>query len=105
MRCSVLSPWMADFPGSRQRQDRALTLPLPMKLLTLLFALLYSGVALSSSAEIPQLDLTNHWVGYSAIGLFVLAYVLVIMEEQLHLRKSKPVLLAAGLIWVLIAFA
>ena len=76
-----------------------------MKLLTLLFALLYSGVALSSSAEIPQLDLTNHWVGYSAIGLFVLAYVLVIMEEQLHLRKSKPVLLAAGLIWVLIAFA
>jgi len=52
-----------------------------------------------------QLDLTNHWVGYTAIALFVLAYVLVIMEEQLHLRKSKPVLLAAGLIWILIALA
>ena len=27
----------------------------------------------------------------------------MILEEKLHLRKSKPVLLAAGLIWILIA--
>jgi len=33
----------------------------------------------------------------------VLAYTLVILEEQLHLKKSKPVLLAAGIIWVMIA--
>ena len=48
--------------------------------------------------------MTNHWVGFTALAIFVLAYILVIFEEQLHLRKSKPVLLAAGLIWVLIAF-
>jgi len=50
------------------------------------------------------MDLTTHWVGYSAILLFTLAYSLVIAEEYIHLRKSKPVLLAAGLIWALVAF-
>lgn len=48
-------------------------------------------------------DLSGHWVGFLALGIFTAAYVLVIFEEQLHLRKSKPVLLAAGLIWILIA--
>jgi len=50
-----------------------------------------------------SLDLTNHTVGYLALAVFVLAYSLVIFEEQLHLRKSKPVLLAAGIIWIMIA--
>ncbi len=76
-----------------------------MKLLVLIFSLFISSAALASTGEVAHLDLTNHWVGYAALVLFVLAYVLVIMEEKLHLRKSKPVLLAAGLIWVLIAFA
>lgn len=50
------------------------------------------------------MDLTTHWIGYIAIVIFVLAYLLVIAEEFTHLRKSKPVLLAAGLIWALVAF-
>ena len=56
-------------------------------------------------AEVTQLDLTGHWGGISAIALFVVAYALVIGEETLHLRKSKPVMVAAGLIWVLVAIA
>jgi NhaD family Na+/H+ antiporter len=52
-----------------------------------------------------HLDLTNNWVGYAALLIFTLAYLLVVLEEKIHLRKSKPVLLAAGLIWVLIALA
>ena len=52
-----------------------------------------------------HLDLTSSFVGYAALLIFVLAYLLVILEEKLHLRKSKPVLLAAGIIWVLIALA
>src|SRR5690606_39108017 len=36
--------------------------------------------------------------------LFGLAYVLVMAEEKIHLRKSKPVLVAAGIIWALIAW-
>jgi len=50
------------------------------------------------------MDLTNHWVGFSAIIIFVLAYILVMAEEFTNLRKSKPVILAAGLIWAIIAF-
>nr|WP_257535431.1 sodium:proton antiporter NhaD [Marinobacter adhaerens] len=40
-----------------------------------------------------------------ALTIFVIAYVFVMLEEKLHLRKSKPVLLAAGLIWFLVAGA
>ncbi len=50
------------------------------------------------------LDLTSHWVGYTALGLFVLAYLLVMAEEFTNLRKSKPVMLAAGIIWGLIGY-
>ena len=57
----------------------------------------------AGTGERDSLDLTNHLVGYLALIVFVLAYTLVIFEEQLHLRKSKPVLLAAGIIWVMIA--
>lgn len=51
-----------------------------------------------------RLALTNSWVGFAAIGIFLVAYLCVFFEEQLHLRKSKPVMLAAGLIWLLIAW-
>ena len=51
------------------------------------------------------LNLTDHWVGYTAIGVFVVAYAMVLSEEFTQLRKSKPVLLAAGLIWLLVAIA
>lgn len=52
-----------------------------------------------------RLDLTANWVGFLSIAIFVLAYSLVIAEEFTNLRKSKPVILAAGLIWTLIGFA
>ena len=51
-----------------------------------------------------HIDLTNHTVGYLAIIIFVVSYMLVMAEEFTHLRKSKPVLFSAGLIWVLIAY-
>ena len=53
----------------------------------------------------PMLDLTRSWFGFAAIGIFLLAYVLVIFEETTQMRKSKPVLMAAGLIWALIGMA
>lgn len=52
-----------------------------------------------------MLDLTTHWAGYLSLIIFLLAYVFVIFEERTHMRKSKPVMLAAGLIWVLIGIA
>ena len=40
--------------------------------------------------------------GLACIGIFVLAYIFVLAEEFIHLKKSKPVILAAGLIWIII---
>lgn len=40
-----------------------------------------------------------------ALAVFVFAYALVIAEEFTQLRKSKPVVLAAGVIWVLVGVA
>ncbi|VAW60513.1 Na+/H+ antiporter NhaD type, partial [hydrothermal vent metagenome] len=42
--------------------------------------------------------------GFSALAIFIIAYMFVMAEEFIHLRKSKPVVLAAGIIWALIAY-
>jgi NhaD family Na+/H+ antiporter len=60
------------------------------------------ALAASGGTEATTLDLTSSWVGYTALGIFVLSYSLVIAEEFTHLRKSKPVILAAGMIWGII---
>ena len=52
-----------------------------------------------------MIDLTAHWAGYLSVFVFLAAYVLVIFEESTRMRKSKPVMLAAGLIWALIGIA
>jgi hypothetical protein len=49
-------------------------------------------------------DLTRTSVGYTALLVFFIAYLVVMAEEFTHLRKSKPVILAAGIIWGMIAF-
>lgn len=48
---------------------------------------------------------TATWAGPAILAVFLLAYGLVFAEERLHLRKSKPVMVAAGVIWVLVALA
>lgn len=72
--------------------------------LFILLGLFLPALAYPSASSEEYIDLTHHAVGYMALIVFLLAYVLVIMEEKLHLRKSKPVLLAAGIIWVMIAW-
>jgi Na+/H+ antiporter NhaD/arsenite permease-like protein len=56
----------------------------------------------ADSAASPSFGWTATWVGYAALAVFVVAYALVVLEERIHLRKSKPVLFGAGVIWVLI---
>lgn len=74
-----------------------------MKVLLSLFLLLLPGLALASGNTAERLDLTQSAVGYAALIIFVVAYLLVMAEEFTHLRKSKPVILAAGIIWAIIA--
>ena len=50
------------------------------------------------------MELLNHPVGIISIILFIIAYAFVMTEEVTHLRKSIPVLFAAGLIWAMIAW-
>ncbi len=67
-------------------------------------AWLYPALGLASNdSAVQPLDLTSSSIGYVAIAIFVLAYLLVMAEEFTHLRKSKPVIIAAGLIWAIIA--
>jgi NhaD family Na+/H+ antiporter len=66
---------------------------------------LFSVPALAAEGMANQpLDLTSSGVGFAALAIFAVAYVLVMAEEFTHLRKSKPVILAAGLIWAMIAW-
>ena len=64
------------------------------------------GLVLASTpGEATAIDLTGNFFGIAALVLFVVAYGVVISEEFLHLRKSKPMIVAAGLIWMLVAVA
>lgn len=78
-----------------------------LRLLGACLAVFFTSTAFAQGdAEISNIiDLTTSNLGYLAVAIFVIAYVFVILEEQIHLRKSKPVLAAAGIIWVLIAIA
>jgi len=58
-----------------------------------------SAWATETTATLQPLDLTHHWVGYFAIVVMVSAYIAAMLEEVTELSKSKPILLAAGLIW------
>ncbi|WP_167828588.1 sodium:proton antiporter NhaD [Vibrio diazotrophicus] len=69
-----------------------------------LFTLLFSASSMASGEANHGLNLTHSYFGYAAVTIFVFAYVLVTLEEYLKLRKSKPVLLAAGVIWAMIGY-
>jgi len=70
---------------------------------TILSFLLIMPAQVFASGEAHLQDFTAHWGGIICVIVFCLAYSLVIAEEQIHLRKSKPVMLAAGIIWMIVA--
>lgn len=67
-------------------------------------ALVASLVSPAALASTGPLDLTRSAVGIFCVALFVIAYLLVMAEEKIHMRKSKPVLVAAGAIWAAIGW-
>ncbi len=91
-------------PGPAAAHQRLKVLITIISLMT--FFLVPASVFASSSAVMTTpIDMTHTIYGYLGIIIFVLAYSLVPFENSIHLRKSKPVLLAAGIIWILIAIA
>ena len=76
-------------------------------LITFLLCLFVPELAFSAEGAAGSdntLDLTLSGVGFAALVIFALAYLLVMLEEFTHLRKSKPVIFAAGVIWAMIGY-
>lgn len=70
-----------------------------------LVSLLMTALPAQAAGASEIIDLTHTAMGIAALLLFVAAYAVVIMEDKLHLRKSKPVIVAAGIIWILVALS
>jgi len=63
------------------------------------------SLTLAETESHAMIDMTTASVGYFSLLIFVLAYAMVMSEEFTHLKKSKPVILAAGIIWGAISLA
>jgi Na+/H+ antiporter NhaD/arsenite permease-like protein len=90
------------------RAGNAIRSSLPIKTIVVVLGLL--APSLSFAAEKitginskQTLNLTHHWAGYMIVLLFAIAYILAMLEEITDLRKSKPMVFVASLIWVIIA--
>ena len=78
-----------------------------MNITLLFFAFLavpFSAIADNGNtpASITSLDLTHHVVGYLSVLITVSAYIAAMSEDVTELRKSKPMVLGAALIWFVI---
>jgi len=79
-------------------------MPQTFALTSVLAGVLLALFSPQTFAAVGSMNLTDSGVGYVALTVFVIAYLLVMGEEKLHLRKSKPVLVAAGIIWMMIGW-
>ncbi len=57
-----------------------------------------------ASTDVANLDLTGTERGIYSVLLFIIAYGFVMAEEFTGLRKSKPVIIVAGIIWANAAY-
>ena len=76
--------------------------------LTYLCILLITTLATTAFAlEVREFTLqkTSDPRAILCLAIFFLSYLAVIAEEKLHLRKSKPVILGATLMWLIMAMA
>jgi Na+/H+ antiporter NhaD/arsenite permease-like protein len=76
---------------------------LPFLLLMLVPAMGMATEGLAPETAEKTMDLTRSWAGYISIIIFTGAYFLAMMEEVTELKKSKPMVFAASVIWIFIA--
>jgi Na+/H+ antiporter NhaD/arsenite permease-like protein len=65
--------------------------------------LLMPGVVDAQAAE--GVGIVQHWSGWVGLILFGIGYTFVVLEERTHLRKSIPMIMAAGILWILVALS
>jgi len=81
-------------------------LAIPVLVLILLAGIVAPAVGSAAiSTQDTESDLTGTWMGILSLVIFFTAYALIISEETIRLRKSKPIMVAAGFIWLLVAVA
>ena len=78
------------------------------KYIPAILVLIFPSLAMAADeagaiSQVQPLDLTQHWAGYLALIVFAVAYILAMTEEVTELKKSKPMVFAASLIWIFIA--
>lgn len=69
----------------------------------LLCAPLFCAPLAHASDSASLVNATGHPLGWLLLAVFFLAYALVVMEEKIHLPKSRPMIMAAGLMWIIAA--
>lgn len=78
-----------------------------LRVLTLLLTFfappLYAQEVLLSATAL--IDFTSSGYGLLALLVFAISYFFVIAEDRFHLSKSKPVMVGAGVIWILVGLA
>jgi Na+/H+ antiporter NhaD/arsenite permease-like protein len=80
------------------------TFTLGMRALGVSAALLLPRIAHAQSS--PEAGgLVHHWSAWLGLIVFLVAYTLVVLEERTHLRKSIPIIIAAGVLWILVALS
>lgn len=77
-----------------------------LKLLCTAFILLPAPLMATSDGTMPSnVNHTSSFIGIACVAIFFISYLFVLGEEFFQLRKSKPVIVAAGLIWLLVGLA
>jgi Na+/H+ antiporter NhaD/arsenite permease-like protein len=70
------------------------------RLLVLIFVFVFPSLGFAQETTVAMpLDLKHHFVGYSAIALTVIAYIIAMTEDIHAMKKSKPMILGSALIW------
>jgi hypothetical protein len=74
----------------------------------ILLAFLFPSLSMAAEevntiSQTLPLNLTQHWAGYLALIVFAVAYIFAMTEEVTELKKSKPMVFSASLIWIFIA--
>ena len=101
---SLLSPIKAVVKpvNVKQRKNTLSQNNIAYKISVLLLILFFPNLSWASSLSLQAVHSFSGWL---ALMVFFAAYGLVMCEELTQLKKSKPVVLAAGIIWLLVAIA
>lgn len=61
--------------------------------------------AQAADGNLARAALVQHWTVWACLTIFLIAYTFVVIEEKTHLRKSVPMIIAAGVLWILVSLS